>query len=202
MLLSHPNLLNGTPWNNRRVGLLGGSFNPAHEGHIHISLVALKMLRLDAIWWLVTPQNPLKSAQGLAPYKQRLDYCQQIVQHPRILVTNLEEQISSRYTYETICTLGAHFPLTDFVYITGMDNALSFHKWHKWKDMLSMIPTAHIARPPAHNLIRNCPLRALNTQKHITLHHAKKLKLEPHTTFWIKERKMLRISSTEIRKSR
>lgn len=199
MFVSNPNLLNGVPWNNKRIGLLGGSFNPAHKGHVHISLIAMKMLDLDAVWWLVTPQNPLKSSADLKSYDERFRYSKSLVRHPRIIVTDIERQLSSKYSYDTICALNAHFPNTNFVFITGMDNALNLHKWYKWKEMLSMISTVHIARPPAQNLIKACPLRMLSNHRHISLNRAHRHPLEPSTTFWIKDRKMMYISSTQIR---
>lgn len=199
MFFSQPNLLNGTPWNGMRIGLLGGSFNPPHRGHVHISQIAMKMMQLDAIWWLVTPQNPHKAASMIMPYEKRLSLSLSLVTHPRILVTDLENQLGSSYTYETVQSLRAHFPRTDFVFITGMDNALSFHKWNNWKDILDTMTTCHIARPPAQKLIQNCPLKGLNTQTHITLHRSEKVSLEPKITYWIKQRKMVFLSSTQIR---
>lgn len=184
-----------------RVGLLGGSFNPAHQGHVHISLIAMRTLKLDAIWWLVTPQNPLKKQSDLKNYEDRMRQCHELVNHPRILVTDLEAQFGSNYTYDTICSLRSHFPATEFAFITGMDNALSFHRWDRWQDILKMVTTVHIARPPAQNLIQSCPLKLLSNQRHHVLDRAEYVDLSPLTTYWIKQRKMMFISSTQIRNS-
>lgn len=194
--------LTGRKWQKRRVGLLGGSFNPPHSGHVHISRTALKYLKLDALWWLVTPQNPQKNPRILKPYEERFELCQDIVKSDaNIHVTNLEYEFQSVYTIDTILMIKAYFPDTDFVWISGMDNAKSFHTWNNWRDILHMVPTAHIARPPATSLIQNFPLRMLRTQNHHMLSGPENVSLAPGNTYWIKQRKMLGISSTEIRKS-
>jgi len=188
-------------WKYRRIGLLGGSFNPPHHGHLHISRTALHMLGLDAIWWLVTPQNPHKSARMLMPYRKRYALCQDIVQHPRIHVTNLEKEFESLTTFETLIKLRSYFQDTDFIWISGMDNAKTFHTWDNWKNILNLVPTAHIARPPATDLIKNFPLRMLKTQNHHMLSYPENVSLEAGNTYWIQQKKMINISSTDIRKS-
>ena len=120
---SSPHLLNGPRWKNKRVGLLGGSFNPPHEGHVHISLAAMKGLHLDAIWWLVSPQNPIKSDTPL-PLDERMKLCENLVDHPKILITDIEKEIGTTITYYTIKTLKKYYADTQFVWISGMDNAL------------------------------------------------------------------------------
>ena len=154
-------------WRGLRIGLLGGSFNPAHKGHLHISRIALRALHLDYVWWLVSPQNPLKDVSETLPWEERLSSCREITLHPRIRVSEFEKKVGSNKTYNTLKTLLRTYPSTSFVWLTGLDNALSFHKWYRWRDILQLVATAHIARPPAKNIVRSCPLRLYNHQTHI-----------------------------------
>jgi len=188
----------GARWAGMRVGLLGGSFSPPHEGHVHASLVALNTLRLDAVWWLVTPQNPLKKKADLS-FEERFALCKTIVKDPRIIVSDLEYKFGSNLTWETIRELKRRFSRTEFVWITGMDNALSMHTWHNWTYILDHVATAHIARPPAWSLIENCPLKMRERQNHVYLQNAAKVPLLPHHTYWIMQKKLVEASSTEIR---
>lgn len=182
-----------------RIGLLGGSFNPPHNGHAHISMAALKGLQLDVVWWLVTPQNPLKKDVP-ADMDERITECRKIAQHPKIVVSDIERSLGTHITYDTIKKLKIRHPNTDFVWISGMDNALSLHKWHNWKELLKIIPMVHITREPATSLIKQCPLRMYGIQKHFFVDQAAKHPLEPGTTFWMLQKKMVNISSTELRK--
>lgn len=197
-LYSPPYLHDGSRWRNMRIGLLGGSFNPPHEGHMHISLMALHGLKLDVIWWLVTPQNPLKPTHEMS-FDKRLQQCRAMVKHPRILVSAIENEIGCSRSYETIGVLKDRFPHTAFIWLTGMDNALTFHHWYRWKDILQEVATAHIARPPAWSLIENCPLKLYSGQNHIHLFKGEKVPLRPKNTYWLMQKPMLDISSTEIR---
>jgi nicotinate-nucleotide adenylyltransferase len=104
-----------TLWSNRTVGLLGGSFNPAHEGHRHISLYALKLLGLDAVWWVVSPQNPLKSTTGMASFEKRMASAYEVSDHPDIYVTDIEQQMNTHYAIDTLAALKNHFPRTSFI---------------------------------------------------------------------------------------
>ena len=134
-------------WRGLRIGLLGGSFNPAHGGHRHISLLALKRLGLDYVWWLVSPQNPLKSAKGMAPLAERLNGAAAIARHPRILVRNLEAELGTRYTAETLKQLQALHPATHFVWIMGADNMLQLPEWRQWRRIICTVPIAIFDRP-------------------------------------------------------
>jgi nicotinate-nucleotide adenylyltransferase len=201
MTFTPPHLLDSDRWAGMRIGLLGGSFNPPHQGHVHISLIAMQALKLDFIWWLATPQNPLKPQTGLMPYIERLQLCQALVRHPRILVSDLERQLRVNRTYDTVRALKPRFPRTSFVWLTGMDNAQTFHLWYRWRHILGEISTAHIARPPYWSLIRACPLAMTGTQNHVCLDSPQKADLSPGNTYWILQKKMVDISSTNIRKS-
>ncbi|HEX4079122.1 MAG TPA: nicotinate-nucleotide adenylyltransferase [Rhizomicrobium sp.] len=131
-----------------RVGLLGGSFNPAHEGHLHVSDIALKRLGLDYVWWLVSPQNPLKPARGMAPLWDRLAQARLLTRHaPRICVTGIETCLNTRYTIDTVVQLGRRFSQLRFVWLMGSDNLVTFHRWRKWQELAQRIPIAVVMRP-------------------------------------------------------
>ncbi len=125
-----------------RVGLFGGSFNPAHEGHLHVSLEAIKRLGLDELWWLVTPQNPLKSQRGMAPYEERLAAARRIARHPAIRVCDCEKRFASPYSADTIERLRRRHPRHRFVWIMGADNLAEFTRWRRWPDIFEALPIA------------------------------------------------------------
>lgn len=130
-----------------RIGLYGGSFNPAHEGHRHVSLVALRRLGLDRIWWLVTPGNPLKSRGDLAPPCERASWARGVAAHPRIVVTTFEAQIGARYTRQTLRYLSRRRPGVKFVWIMGADSLATFHRWQGFREIAATLPIAVIDRP-------------------------------------------------------
>jgi nicotinate-nucleotide adenylyltransferase len=144
-------------WSNSTIGLLGGSFNPAHEGHRHISLYALKLLGLDAVWWMVSPQNPLKPIKGMASLEERMDSARKASHHPDIYVTDIERQMNTRYTADTLAALKNHFPRTNFIWLMGTDNLLQIHRWRQWEAIFNLVPVAVFDRPPRGNNIRSCP---------------------------------------------
>ena len=142
-----------------RIGLLGGSFNPAHEGHVAMSLYALKQLRLDEVWWLVSPQNPLKAKNGMAPLPKRLRQARRLAKgYPRLRVTAIEERLGTRYTIDTLLALKRLKPKVSFIWLMGADNLLTFHRWHRWKDLFCNVPIA-VFRRPGYALGR-CPGKA------------------------------------------
>jgi len=130
-----------------RIGLYGGSFNPAHAGHVHVSRMALKRLGLDRIWWIVTPGNPLKSLSELASTSQRVVEARKTADDPRIDVTTFEEDIGARYTVDTLAYLKRRYPNVRFVWIMGADNLAGFHRWRGWRAIARMMPIAIIDRP-------------------------------------------------------
>jgi nicotinate-nucleotide adenylyltransferase len=132
----------------RRIGLLGGSFNPAHEGHRHITLLALKRLRLDEIWWMLTPQNPLKSPKETAPFDERLKAAARVAHHPRIRITDIERRLGTRHTAETLAALLLRFPKCRFVWLMGADNLIQVSEWKDWQRIFRLVPIAVFSRPP------------------------------------------------------
>lgn len=138
----------GRPWAapGQVIGLLGGSFDPPHRGHVHVTKEALKRLGLDQVWWLVSPGNPLKPNPP-APLGQRMDAARQIMQHPRVRVTGLEAQFGTRTTVDTLAALHKTYPLVRFVWLMGADNLAEFHRWDRWQDIMVQVPIAVFARP-------------------------------------------------------
>lgn len=126
---------------------MGGSFNPAHEGHRHVSLEALKRFDLDEIWWLVTPQNPLKSGAGMAPFEERLNQARAFVRDRRIRVLDLEKELGTTYTADTIAALRALYPRRLFVWLMGADNLAQIRYWQHWQTIFARVPIAVFARP-------------------------------------------------------
>ena len=131
----------------RRVGLLGGSFNPAHAGHLHITTLALERLRLDEIWWLVSPQNPLKPAGGMAPFAQRLATARRLARDPRIRVSDTERRLGTRFTVDTVRALKARHPDCAFVWIMGADNLVQIPRWKSWRALFRTVAIAVFGRP-------------------------------------------------------
>jgi nicotinate-nucleotide adenylyltransferase len=131
-----------------RIGLLGGSFNPPHVAHRDISLFAIKRLKLDRVWWLVTPGNPLKDAGGLHDLGRRAEAARQIADDPRIDVSCLESVIGTRYTVDTITYLRRRVSGLRLVWIMGADNLAQFHRWQNWQRIAAEVPIAVIDRPP------------------------------------------------------
>jgi len=129
-----------------RIGLFGGTFDPPHRAHLAASLLALKRLKLDRVWWLVTPGNPLKDTRNLAPLSERIAAARALTHHPRIDVTGLEAVIKTRYTYDTICWLRARCPGVRFVWIMGADNLRSFHRWQRWRGIANQVPIVVVDR--------------------------------------------------------
>ena len=130
-----------------RVGLLGGSFNPAHAGHRYISLEALRRLELDQVWWLVSPQNPLKAEAGMAPLAERVTRAAAIARHPRLRVLPLETRLGTRYTADTLRRLAA-WPGHRFIWLMGADNLAQLPRWRHWRAILAACPVAVFERHP------------------------------------------------------
>lgn len=134
----------------QRIGLLGGSFNPPHAAHVLISEIALKRLRLDHVWWLVTPGNPLKPRAELLSLEERAEACRALLTDPRIVVTTFEKDLPTAYTAATLDFLRLRRPDASFVWVMGADCLAQFHRWHRWRHIFSLLPIAVIDRPGWH----------------------------------------------------
>lgn len=130
-----------------RVGLFGGSFNPAHEGHRHVAETALRRLDLDRVVWLVSPQNPLKRADETAPLAARMASARALATGPAMIVSDLETRIGTRWTIDTLRSVTARHPGVQFVWLMGSDNLAGFHRWRGWTDIFRLMPIAVVARP-------------------------------------------------------
>lgn len=128
------------------IGLFGGSFDPPHDGHVHVSREALKRFGLDRVWWLVSPGNPLKT-RGPAPLERRIEAACGLIRHPRVLATDIEAQIGTRYTAATLERLMQLYPRVRFVWLMGADNLAQFHRWQHWDWIMEHIPIGVLARP-------------------------------------------------------
>lgn len=132
----------------KRVGLLGGSFNPAHRGHRRVTLAAIRALDLDEAWWLVSPGNPLKSgAPDMAPLAARLASAKRMARRAPIRVTAIEARLRTRYTIDTVRALVRTYPTTRFIWLMGDDNLVQFHRWRDWREIARTVPIAVVARP-------------------------------------------------------
>lgn len=200
MLKGSPNIHNPGIWRGQRVGLLGGSFNPPHEGHLHISQVALRMLELDALWWLVSPGNPLKDPKDYAPLPARLSACAtMLADEPHMLATDIEEALDTVRSFDTLSALRARFAETEFVFLMGSDSAQTFHHWYRWRDIPGLTALGILERPPAPGLARHSPL-GLSPLAHQSLSRAEKVPLQPGRCYWLSGYPLHPLSSSEIRK--
>ena len=131
-----------------RIGLLGGSFNPAHRGHRRITLNAIRILGLDGAWWLVSPGNPLKDGRGdMASLAIRLASARRMARRAPIRATDIEVRLGTRYTLDTIRALKRRFPRHHFIWLMGSDNLAQFHRWRDWRRIAQEVPIAVIDRP-------------------------------------------------------
>ncbi|HEY5237934.1 MAG TPA: nicotinate-nucleotide adenylyltransferase [Rhizomicrobium sp.] len=155
-----------------KIGLLGGSFNPAHEGHLHISEMARKRLGLDYVWWLVAPQNPLKPVAGMESLNRRVAFAEALAaRHSRIVVMDIEHALGTRYTIDTLTKLKRRFRDVHFVWLMGSDNLKNFHRWKRWADIMQSVPVAVVTRP-------GCALASLCAKPFIRFHGARNIPLK------------------------
>ncbi len=154
------------------IGLLGGSFDPPHAGHAHITREALKRFGLDRVWWLVSPGNPLKE-QGPASMARRMQAARDVMDHPRVDISDFEALAGTRYTAQTVMRLQQAYPGVRFVWLMGADNLAQFHLWKDWREIMTRVPVGILARPgdriaartaPAALIYRHARLRASQSQ--------------------------------------
>ena len=185
----------------KSIGLLGGSFDPPHKGHLHISLEAKKILKLDEIWWLVTPQNPLKISKP-ATYKERIKNCHSLTKGHPIKITEIEKKINSKYSYESINFIQNHYQNIKFFWLMGADNLINFHNWEKWHDIFKDISVVVFKRHGYNNKALNSLALKKFIQYQINVNPIDKVNFKhlPSWT-WINNIE-IKISSTEIRNQR
>ena len=185
----------------KHIGILGGSFDPPHRGHIYISLEAKKMLSLDQVWWLVTPQNPLKITRP-ATYEERINDCYDIVKTHPILIKEFEKKINSKYSYYTIKYLCNHYSNIKFYWLMGADNLVNFHKWQSWKQFFNQISIV-IFRRHSYN---KAALKSITSKTfenyQIKTNQLNQMQFTSLPSWIFVKNKEIRISSTEIRKQR
>lgn len=128
------------------IGLLGGSFDPAHEGHVAITRAALRRFGLDRVWWLISPGNPLKS-EGPAALPRRITAARGVMADPRVTITGIEAALGTRYTADTLAALQRLYPQVRFVWLMGSDNLAGFHRWQDWREIAARVPIGVLARP-------------------------------------------------------
>lgn len=186
----------------QRIGLFGGSFNPAHRGHYMVALYALHRLQLDWVWWLVSPQNPLKDPTETDEYGKRLAYTRRIARHPRFIVTDLEEQIHTRYTAQTLEALKGAFKRGHFVWIMGADSLANLHRWHHWTDIMESVPVAVLARPGYSIRALQSPAATRYASCRVPQHLAASLPLRRPPAFCFVTMPLRKESSTAIRNRR
>ncbi|MGI9504357.1 MAG: nicotinate-nucleotide adenylyltransferase [Geminicoccaceae bacterium] len=182
-----------------RVGLLGGSFNPAHEGHRAISLEAIQRLGLDRVWWLVSPQNPLKSKDDMAGFPKRMASAEEMAGgHPKILVTDLERKLGAQYSVDTVRRLKRDGNCR-FVWLIGSDNLLQLPKWRDWQDLLNLVPIAVFDREPySYKALAGRVARAYASCRLDPRHAGDLVGTAPPAWVYFRLRRH-RISSTQIR---
>lgn len=180
------------------VGLLGGSFDPPHAGHAHITREALKRFGLDEVWWLVSPGNPLK-ARGPAPLDRRMATAKAVMVHPRVRVTDLEVRLGTRFTAETLAALRARYPGLRFVWLMGADNLATFHRWENWRGIIGTVPIGVLARPGQRISARMSPAARHYRRFRLRGREAARLALADPPAWCFVNVPMVDISSTDLR---
>jgi len=183
-----------------RVGLLGGSFDPPHAGHVHITRQALRRFGLDRVWWLVSPGNPLK-VDGPAPMERRMAACREIMQHPKVEVSDIEVQLGTRFTADTIEKLQDVYPTVSFVWLMGADNLASVHKWERWDWIFGNVPIGVTSRPEEHLRAARSKAAVKYGAARLDASDARLLPFQKPPAWCLLDGPVVDISSTEIRES-
>ena len=180
------------------IGLLGGSFDPPHAGHAHITREALKRFGLDQVWWLVSPGNPLK-AQGPAPLDRRMAAARAIMRHPRVRITDVEAELGTRFTAATLEALTARLPGRRLVWLMGADNLATFHRWDRWQWIMETVPVGVLARPGQRMSARRSVAAARYAAARLPAGEAATLPFRPAPAWCFVNVPMMDISSSAIR---
>tara|TARA_R110000764_G_scaffold70179_2_gene145091 strand:- start:838 stop:1431 length:594 start_codon:yes stop_codon:yes gene_type:complete len=188
------------PTRGLRIGLFGGSFNPAHSGHLHVAETAMKRLQLDWVWWIVARGNPLKTAHG--DFAERLASARAVAHHPRMLVTDIEARLGLTYTSDTLAAIVARAPEAHFVWLMGADNLAGFHHWQNWQGIAHTLPIAVIARPGVGAGARNSPFARRFAKSRIPSAAARTLATTPPPAWTYLTAPLDPSSSTALRAAR
>ncbi len=180
------------------VGLFGGSFDPPHQGHVHVTLEAMKAFGLDRVWWLVSPGNPLKQT-GPAPLAQRMAAARDVMQHPHVEVTDIEALTGTRATADTLAALQRLYPEVRFVWLMGADNLAQFHQWKDWRRIMDSVPVGVIARPGDRISARMSPAARVYRKYRIDSNARHLLGRAEAPAWCFVNVPMVNVSSTEIR---
>lgn len=182
------------------IGLLGGSFDPAHQGHAHITKEALRRFGLDQVWWLVSPGNPLKSRQP-APMADRIARARAVIDHPRVNVTDIEARIGTRYTAQTLNRMVHLFPQAKFVWLMGADNLVQFDQWQDWHWIMENVPVGILARPGDRISARTSKAARLYARYRLSSRSSQLLGRSVAPSWCFVNVPMLSLSSTMLRKN-
>ncbi len=190
-------------WAGRSVGLLGGSFNPAHAGHLHISQEAVERLGLDAIWWLVSPQNPLKSTDDMASFEERFKSAEEITKdYSNIIPMDIERGMNTCYTAETLSILKKTCQQTKFIWLMGRDNLEQIHKWKNWQDIFKTMPIAVLDRDTSAESAKNCQVYRYFVDSKVSEEQASTLKDMTAPSWVLLHTPLHPLSSTAIREQK
>lgn len=181
-----------------RIGLLGGSFDPPHLGHVHITREAMKRFGLDRVWWLVSPGNPLK-AEGPASLDRRMAAARAVMDHPRVEITDIEARLGTRYTAATLSGLLPRYLGVRFVWLMGADNLAGFHRWDRWEWIMRQVPVGVIARPGERTAARHAPAAARFERARLRGSEARRLPGATPPAWCFLNIPMVKMSSTELR---
>jgi nicotinate-nucleotide adenylyltransferase len=185
-----------------RIGLLGGSFNPPHHGHRHVSVEALKRLGLDQVWWIVTPGNPLKSHKGLPPLAERMAAAIEVSAHPNIVVAGFEAGLGTPYTAGTLAYLKQRYPAVRFVWLMGADNLAQIHRWRQWQSIFAAMPVAVLDRPGWRHKAIASPAGSFLRGRRLPERSARGLALAKPPAWTFLSIPLSHLSSTELRQQR
>lgn len=181
-----------------RIGLLGGSFDPAHEGHVHITREAQCRFGLDRVWWMLSPGNPLK-ARGPAPMAARLAEARRVMPDPRVDITDIELRLGTRYTAQTLKRLTALYPGVQFVWLMGADNLMQFDRWDNWREIFARVPVGVLARPGSRLVMHHARAARIYADARISASHARLLPGAAPPAWCFVQMPMVDMSSSEIR---